>query len=104
MNHKIKISKDVWHDLKSRGLVDAIRDENTEAHMHYINNGGSEYANYCNVELNDIAVQAILVECRITISNIEGEIVPGCDNSEERSWLAKWQRVTTKLNNLVVSQ
>ena len=37
MNHTIKISKDVWHDLKSRGLVDAIRDENTEAHMRYIN-------------------------------------------------------------------
>ena len=100
MKHTIKISNQVWHDLQSRGLVDAILDENKEAQIRYINNGGSSYCNFCTVELNDIAVQAILIECRITISNIEGEIVPGCDNSEERSWLAKWQRVTAKLEKI----
>jgi hypothetical protein len=52
------------------------------------------------VELNDVAVQAVLNECRITISNIEGEIVAGCDNSEERSWIAKWQRVAAKLEKI----
>ena len=100
MNHTIKISKQVWHDLKSRGLINAILDENTDAHICYINNGGTAYANYCKVELNDTAVQAILIECRISISNIEGEIVPGCDNSEEHSWLAKWQRVAAKLEKI----
>lgn len=100
MKHTIKISNQVWHDLQSRGLVDAILDENKEAHIRYLSNGGSAYCNYCKVELNDIAVQAILIECRITISNIDGEIVPGCDNSEERSWLAKWQRVAAKLEKI----
>jgi hypothetical protein len=100
MNHKIKIGKQVWYDLNSRGLLNAVLEEQKDAHICYINNGNSEYANYCTVELNDIAVQAILVECRITISNIEGEIVSGCDNSEERSWLAKWQRATAKLENI----
>ncbi len=104
MNHKVKISKQVWHDLQSRGLVDAILEENEDAHICYTSNGGSVYANYCTVELNDVAVQAVLVECRVTISNILSEIVPGCDNSEERSWLAKWQRAQNKLNSLVVSQ
>jgi len=100
MKHRINISKQIWHDLKSRGLLDAVLDEQKDAHICYINNGNSEYANYCTVELNDIAVHAILVECRITISNIEGEIVFGCDNSEERSWLAKWQRATAKLEKI----
>jgi hypothetical protein len=100
MKHTIKISKQVWHDLKSRGLVDAILEENADAHICYKSNGGSVYTNYCIVELNDVAAQAVLVECRITISNIESEIVAGCDNSEERSWIAKWQRVAAKLEKI----
>ncbi len=104
MNHTIKISDQVWHDLQSRGLVDAILDEQPNAHIRYTSNGGSSYCNFCTVELNDVAVKAILVECRITISHLEGEIVPGCDNSEERSWLAKWQRVVNRLHSLAVTQ
>lgn len=103
MNHKVKLSSEVWHDLQSRGLIDAIREYYPEAYIHYVVDTGSK-SRVQTVELNDVAVRAVLVECRVTISNIEGEIQYGSDCSEERSELIKWRRMQTKLNSLEAAQ
>ena len=98
MNTKMLISKEIWHDLASRGLLDAIRQENENTWMHYDYTNTKSTSNVMKVWLNLAALQAVLVECRITISNLEDAIAGGGDNSEERSWLAKWRRAQNKFN------
>jgi len=98
MNTKMLVSKDIWHDLASRGLLDAIRDENENTWMHYDYTNTKTTSNVMRVWLNLEALKAVAHECRVTISNLEDEIASNSDNSEERSWLAKWRRALNKFN------